>query len=368
MYNIPMKKPPRLLCDDTVAVVSLSSGILGETFAKHQLDIAEQRLRDIFGLNVRYMNNALRGIDYLTTHPEARADDLKQAMLDDDVKAIIVATGGTDTFKTVPYLMDDKDFVHAIKTKPKIFLGFSDTTNNHLMFYRLGMATFYGIDFLSDLGELDSNMLPYTKQCIFDIFFDTGRVEIKSSPEWYRKRTSYSKEQIGVSRSKVHEDTGFEVLLGSQTATKIVQGKLFGGCIESLYEMISGERYKEQPAITKKYGLLLPQSGWGNKILFLESSEAQSTPDRLEYMLDCLGRHIDYSELKGVVVGKPQDNVYYEEYKHIWQEFAIRHDTPVLYNVNFGHAYPHCILPYDATVELSLATKQLFIISPLFSD
>lgn len=246
-----MKKPPRLLRGDTVAVVSLSSGVLGESFAKHQLDIAEKRLRGIFGLNVRYMSNALRGIDYLATHSEARASDLRQAMLDDEVKAIIVATGGIDTFKTIPYLMDDKEFIHAIKTKPKIFLGFSDTTNNHLMFYRLGMAAFYGIDFLSDLGELDSNMLPYTKQCIFDTFFDTGMIEIKSSPEWYRKRTSYSKEQIGVGRSKVHENKGFEILLGSQAATKIVQGKLFGGCIESLYEMISGERYKEQPAITK---------------------------------------------------------------------------------------------------------------------
>lgn len=362
-----MNKPPRLLRGDTVAVVSLSSGILGEAFTKHQLNIAEKRLRDIFGLNVRYMNNALRGIDYLAMHPEARASDLKQAMFDDEVKAIIVATGGVDTFKTIPYLMDDNDFIHAVNTKPKIFLGFSDTTNNHLMFYRLGMATFYGIDFLSDLGELDSNMLPYTMQCIFDIFFNTDRVEIKSSPEWYRKRTSYSKEQISTSRSRVHEDTGFEVLLGSQTATKIVQGKLFGGCIESLYEMVSGERYKEQPAITRKYSLL-PQSSWSNKVLFLESSEAQSTPDRLEYMLDRLGRQVDYKGLKGVIVGKPQDNIYYEEYKHIWQQFAIRYDTPVLYNVNFGHAYPHCILPYDATVELNLATKQLFIISPLFSD
>ena len=137
-----MKKPPRLLRGDTVAVVSLSSGVLGETFAKHQLDIAEKRLRDIFGLNVRYMNNALRGIDYLAMHPEARASDLKQAMFDDEVKAIIVATGGIDTFKTIPYLIDDKEFINAIKTKPKIFLGFSDTTNNHPMFYRLGMATF----------------------------------------------------------------------------------------------------------------------------------------------------------------------------------------------------------------------------------
>ena len=45
---------------------------------------------------------------YLKNHPESRAQDLKQAFLDKDIKMIITAIGGDDTYKTIPYLMEDK--------------------------------------------------------------------------------------------------------------------------------------------------------------------------------------------------------------------------------------------------------------------
>ena len=47
-----------------VAVVSLSSGTIGEPFAKHELDIGVKRLED-FGLQVRFMPHALKGIEYV---------------------------------------------------------------------------------------------------------------------------------------------------------------------------------------------------------------------------------------------------------------------------------------------------------------
>ena len=44
-----MIKPQRLKKGDKVAIVSLSSGILGEAFAKHELDLGVKRLKE-FGL------------------------------------------------------------------------------------------------------------------------------------------------------------------------------------------------------------------------------------------------------------------------------------------------------------------------------
>ena len=35
---------------------------------------------------------------------------------------------------------------------------------NHLMFYRLGLETFYGPCIIADLAELNNEMLPYTKE------------------------------------------------------------------------------------------------------------------------------------------------------------------------------------------------------------
>ena len=61
-----------------IAIVSLSRGVAGEAFAQHEVEIGLKRLAG-YGVNVQFMPNALRGIDYLTTHPEARAADLLQA-------------------------------------------------------------------------------------------------------------------------------------------------------------------------------------------------------------------------------------------------------------------------------------------------
>lgn len=58
-----MNKPPKLNKGDNVAIVSLSSGVLGEDSSKHQVDIGIERLQ-AFGLNPVFMPNALKGIDY----------------------------------------------------------------------------------------------------------------------------------------------------------------------------------------------------------------------------------------------------------------------------------------------------------------
>ena len=74
-----MLKPKRLSPGDRVAVVSLSSGILGEARFLHKYRLAAERLERDYGLRVEAMPNALRGEDFLYRHPEARAEDLNAA-------------------------------------------------------------------------------------------------------------------------------------------------------------------------------------------------------------------------------------------------------------------------------------------------
>ncbi len=153
-----MKKPKPLAKGDKVAVVSMSSGMLGEDFAKHELDLGLKRIKE-FGLVPVLMPNSLKGIEYLRNHPEARAQDLKDAFYDTSIKGIICAIGGDDTYKTLPHLLGDKDFINAVQNNPKLFIGFSDTTINHLMFYKLGMGTFYGPNGIEANVDLDKKVI-----------------------------------------------------------------------------------------------------------------------------------------------------------------------------------------------------------------
>ena len=86
-----MIKPQRLKKGDKVAIVSLSRGMLGEKPFIHKYELAKRRLEDEYGLQVIVMPNALKGIDYLYQHPEARAQDLMEAFKNQEVKAVFNA-------------------------------------------------------------------------------------------------------------------------------------------------------------------------------------------------------------------------------------------------------------------------------------
>lgn len=139
-----------------IAIVSLSKGILGEDFVSHEVKLGEERIKNL-GINLCYMPNALKGLEYLENHPEKRAEDLINAFSDPTIDMILCAIGGDDTYRLLPYLFENDELKKVIN--PKIFLGFSDSTINHFMLNKLGVKTFYGQSFLSDVCELSSTML-----------------------------------------------------------------------------------------------------------------------------------------------------------------------------------------------------------------
>lgn len=74
----------------TIGIVSLSSGIIGEDFVKHEVDLGIQRLKDL-GLNPIFLPHSLKGLDFIKDHPEARAEDLIHAFSDDSIDMILCA-------------------------------------------------------------------------------------------------------------------------------------------------------------------------------------------------------------------------------------------------------------------------------------
>lgn len=95
--------------------------------------------------------------------------------------------------------------------------------------------------------------------------------------------------------------------------------------------------------------------------MFLETSEEQPTPEKLEKMLMKFKNRNIFNLVQGVIVGKPMDEKYYEEYKEVYKKVFSDIDTPVLYNVNFGHATPRCILPYNISTTVDYDNKRIVI-------
>lgn len=348
-------KPYKLSEGDKVAIVSLSSGALGEDFARHELNLGVKRLQEL-GLEPVIMPNACKGITYLKNHPEKRTQDLIDAFNNKEIKGIICAIGGDDTYKIIPYIMDNTDFINAVKDNPKIFMGFSDSTINHLTLNSLGLNTFYGPAFLTDFAELDTDMLGFTKYWVLNLFINNSQTQIESSNVWYKERTDFSVKALGTPRELFLEEQGYIKLSGGG----VHEGKLYGGCLDSIFTIYEAEN-KEQKEIFSKYKIFNPPQ---NAMLFLETSDEKVTPQKFRKMLQVLKQNKVFEDCSGVLFGKPQDEQYLEEYNQIIKEELA--DCNVLVNLNFGHSYPRCIVPYNLNCKVDFDKKQVTITEPWF--
>ena len=330
-----------------VAIVSLSSGIAGEPSVQFEVDIGLRRLRE-YGLNVRFMPHAMKGIDYVKAHPEKRAEDLLAAFRDPDIDMILCTIGGDDTYRLLPTLFDHGELADAVTDK--VFLGFSDTTINHLMLHKVGLRTFYGQAFLPDLCELGPEMLPYTR-AYFEELIETGAIrEIRPSALWYAEREEFSPALVGQALPP-RPNQGFELLQGAP----VFSGKILGGCIDSIYDMFDGGRYADMPELCQKYHLFPDAEDWRGRILLLETSEEKPSPEKYRQALQYLKDTGVFSAVSGVLAGKPMDKTYAAEYKQLLTEVIAQPHLPVVFNLNIGHAMPRCIMPFgrEAVVDVN---------------
>jgi muramoyltetrapeptide carboxypeptidase LdcA involved in peptidoglycan recycling len=339
-----MIKPQRLQKGDKIAVVSLSWGGLGDQQFIHKYELAKQRLEDDFGLVVVAMPHALMGSEFIAHHPNLRAQDLMQAFSDPTIKGIFCAIGGDDTIRTLPYI----DY-SVIKNNPKIFMGYSDSTINHLMMYQCGLVSFYGPSVMCELGEYH-HIFDYTTAAINNILFnDSAGYVITASLEWTDDFIPWDIRNINRQYHMRPETRGHELLQGKGK----VRGHLLGGCLD-VFMMACGTAI--WPSIAQ----------WQGAILFVETSEDKPSPDLVKYTFRNLAAQGILQVLNGIIVGKPQGEVYYAEYQSVIRQVVAEeeqlNDLPILYNVNFGHARPIGILPYGINIEIDCDNRLITLL------
>lgn len=335
-----MLKPEKLKKGDKIAIVSLSWGGMGDAAFIHRYRIAKDRLERDFGLEVIPMPNALKGSDFIYRNPRLRAKDLMDAFLDPSIKGIFSAIGGDDSVRILPYI----DY-EIIRNNPKIFMGYSDTTVSHFIMNRAGVVSYYGPSIMAEFGEY-GKMFDHTVAAIRNILFaDSKGYAVPSSDVWSDETIPWKEENMCRQRKALPEEHHYEVISGSG----VIRGKLLGGCIDVFPMIVGTEVWPDAPQ-------------WKGKILLLETSEDKPGPEYIMYYLRNLGAQGILGNISGIVVGKPKDETFYEEYKQVLlkvlKEFHCE-GLPVLYNVNIGHAVPTGILPLGIEYEIDLTQKTI---------
>jgi len=137
------------------------------------------------------------------------------------------------------------------------------------------------------------------------------------------------------------------------------EGEILGGCIDSLRDIFNNDRYEDSVALCAKYGLFPSPEDWKGRILLLESSEEKPVPEHYRAMLTALKNAGVFGVISGVLIGKPDGETCFEEYKAALKEVPGDTGVPVVININAGHSVPRCIIPFGVHARVSVEKQEI---------
>ena len=334
----PLTKPSRVRPGDTVAVVSPSFGAVGRW--PHRVGQATRYLESL-DLNVLLMPNAARSDGWASAPPEARADDLHRAFLDDDVSVVLAGIGGNHSNELLPLL--DYDLIRA---HPKVFQGFSDITVLHWALAKhAGLSTFYGPALVPELGEFP-NVLAHTDRYLRLAWFGAEPIDYEPSETWTDELLDWNTKADLTRPRELRNSNGWTTIREGAAS-----GPLFGGCLESICWHVKGS------------AVWLDLTG---AIVFLEMSEEAPSPAHVDAYLTDLEQLGVFEAAAGLVFARPYGYTD-EDATTLWDVVARRTEAaglPVLANVEAGHADPMITLPLGAAAQLDATRQSLRLLEP----
>ncbi len=338
-------KPSRLRAGDTVAIVSPSWG--GPSAFPHIYEAGVRQLEDTFGLKVKEYPTARMDADEVYNNPKLRAKDINDAFADPEVKAIFATIGGDDSVRLLPYLDQT-----LIKKNPKIVMGYSDTTTLLTCCNQLGLVTFHGPTIMAGFSQIPSFPQTFVEHIKSMFFACPETYEYNSYDTYSEGYPDWGKvENVGLIKNK-HPKEDWHWVQGKT----VVQGPLFGGCIEVLQYFLNGTAFWPD------------QDFWNGKILFLETSEEHPPISVVRYTLRGLAMQGVFDRISGLAFGRARDYSL-EEKTHldkaivtiVTKEFG-HPELPILTNLDFGHTDPQWIIPLGVKAEIDCINKRFHLI------
>lgn len=341
------QQPPSLNPNDKVAIISPSSGL--PFLFPWVYEQGLERLRQVFQLEPIEFPTARKSPDYLSQNPKARADDINRAFADPTIKGIIATIGGNDQIRILPYL-DQK----LISENPKIFMGYSDCTNLHLFLWNLGIVSYYGGAVMTQFA-MGGGMQDYTVNSIRKAVFNPPIGQVYASPDYSDADLEWG-DQNNLNRKRpLYPSTGW---IWYNTHNNVIEGRLWGGCLEVLDLHLSVKRYLPAP------------EKLNDTVLYLETSEEMPSEGFVYRFIAALAELGILNRFQAILMAYPKAQFCDKEppegrelfitnqqqaVKNALQDYKV--DLPVIFNMNFGHTDPQMIIPNGGKVKINCAVK-----------
>ncbi|MFT5875340.1 MAG: muramoyltetrapeptide carboxypeptidase [Clostridium sp.] len=258
------------------------------------------------GFVISFSKNS-REIDEVNSSSiQSRVEDLHDAFLDKNVKAIIACNGGSNVNQILEYI----DY-SLIENNPKILCGFSDITALlNAIYVKTGLVTYHGALF-AFLGYDDNIEYTYRyfKECLM------------KSEAYFIKPSEQAKEYYVIQEGSC-------------------QGEIVGGNLCTM-NLLQGTEF--MPDLK-------------NKILFLEDNNAMGDYFTFEFdrNLQSLIQTKGFDGVKGIVLGRFDSSCKMDinTVKKIVATKKQLKNIPIIFNVDFGHELPFVTFPVGGVAKI----------------
>ena len=304
---------PKLKIGDEIRVISPSRSlsVVKEARIKEAVEFLESQ-----GFKVTFSKNCRKIDEVDSSSIQERVDDLHEAFLDQNIKAILTSIGGFNVNQILEYINYD-----IIKNNPKIICGYSDITALlNAIYAKTGLITYHGLHFSSFKNHLNreySNM--FFKKCVCE----SEQYDIYPSSQEYN----------------------YEIIQKGK-----VEGEIVGGNLCTL-NLLQGTEF--MPDLE-------------GKILFIEDDNivwdlfSYEFDRNLQSLLQVKGA----DKIKGIVFGKFSEDskMTKEVIKRIVENKRQLKNVPIVFNIDFGHIFPMITFPIGGKIRIELDNRSIITI------
>ncbi len=315
-----MKYPKFLKENSTIGITAPSSGV------GWQLEDYEKSLNNLKKNNWNIVETSNVRVEGDVSSPaKQRGEEFMDLISDDNVDAVICATGGDFLTDMLPYVNSEE-----IILNPKWIMGASDPTN--LLYYittALDISTIYG----HNAGSFDAKKLYKSQEIALE--FLKGNILSQESYDYYetdregRVDGAYNLTEKSIWKSNKDEID--------------ITGRLIGGCIDCL-QYLPGTKYDCTKEFINKY----KEDGfvWYFDVFALRSADFYLSLFELK-------EAGWFENVKGVIVGRI---LFKNEDTSMTYEKALKEifgDIPIIMDADIGHVAPKMTLINGAIAHVT---------------
>lgn len=312
--------PGKLKKGDEIRIISPSRSL--NCLDQQRNECAKRKLKN-YGFKVSFSKYA-NDVDFAKSASiRKRVEDLHEAFIDKNVKAILTATGGYNVNQILNYI----DY-EIIKENPKIICGFSDITALlNAIYKKTGLETYYGPNYFN-FGMKKG--FEYTYEYFKKMLMSNQKLEIISSTEWSDDKWWKDQEN----RIFIKNEGMFTINSGE------AEGIVVGGNL-CTFNLLQGTKY--MPNLS-------------DKILFLEDDDMAGNKFQYEFdrNFESLIQSLDINKIRGIVFGRAQKEC--DMTNEVWRNLIKNKreliNIPIIGGCDFGHTTPTITFPIGGNVKI----------------